>query len=130
VAAEPFGPFRSELDPIERIAQLRCLRTLVHVFAPEKCKPNQFGGVRWTVSKSLEFAEQHQDSGSLWLALAEFDAMPSLTRRKILATFAYIHRPIYDRRRKGTTRNRNDDDRQDDRTGRAIGQTQASSPRT
>jgi len=116
-AAEPFGPFRADVDPVERVAQLRSLRSLVRVFAPQR-----------ELELALQAAETDAVHGAR--ALIMFDSLPPLKRRNVLATFAYIHAPIYDRCRKGTTRNSSDDDRQDDRTGRAIGQTQASSPRT
>ena len=116
--SEPFGPFREGLDIKERTAQLRCLRTLVHLFFP---------------LPELELALRQGESGesreSAKSALAMFDAIPSLPRRKILTTFVYLNAPSYTKGRKGVTRNPPDDDRQDDRTGREIGQTQASSPR-
>src|SRR5215471_8682506 len=113
--SEPFGPFREGLDIKERTAQLRCLRTLVHLFFPLP-----------ELEQTLRTAESAESAES---ALAMFDAIPSLPRRKILTTFVYLNAPSYTKARKGVTRNPPDDDRQDDRTGREIGQTQASSPR-
>ena len=88
---EPFGPFREDCDPVERIAQLRVMRTLVH-------------GLLWTVDegRALEAAlrRAEQDSDAAATALDLFDHLPALTRRKILATFAYIHKPLYTRSRR------------------------------
>lgn len=84
--AEPFGPFRYKCDPVERVAQLRVLRTLVHVHL-------------WTVEEgprieaALRLAEI--DNASLATALHLFDALPALPRRRILATFAHLHQPRY-----------------------------------
>ena len=80
--AEPFGPFRAECDPVERIAQLRVLRTLVHVH----CRLPH-------LELALADAEANPVYGE-W-ALAFINMMPALTRRRILATFAYIHKPLY-----------------------------------
>jgi hypothetical protein len=110
--AEPFGPFR-DMDPCERTAQLRCLRTLVRTHWPLA-----------ELERGLRDCET--DYGRLGPTLKLLDAVPTLQRRRILATFAALH---YTSGSKGTTRSTSDDDRQDDRTGRAIGQTQASSPR-
>jgi len=87
---EPFGPFRDGIDPAERTAQLRSLRTLVrcHFPLPE-------------LERAL--CEAETDCARLLPALALLEAVPSLRRRKILATFAYLHRPPYTRRRKGST---------------------------
>ena len=78
----PFGPFRLECDPVERIAQLRVLRTLVHVYWG---LPN--------LERALKDAET--DPVCRAWALAFIDALPTLHRRRILATFAYIHKPLY-----------------------------------
>lgn len=94
---EPFGPFRNDCDPVERSAQLRVLRTLVHV----RIGMNEEG-------EALEDALQRAENYDGWrcVALTLFDRLPALTRRHILGTFAYIHRPLYnsprEQSRKGT----------------------------
>jgi hypothetical protein len=90
--AEPFGPFRPDVDPVERVAQLRTLRTLVHVHSHDGIEP--------AVEDVLRQAEQ--DAFVLETALQAFDLLPALTRRRILATFAYIHKPLYASARKAT----------------------------
>jgi hypothetical protein len=81
-SAEPFGPFRGDMNPVERVAQLRVLRALVHVYfaLPE-------------LEVALKRGEI-EDSARV-RALQLLDAVPSLKRRHILATFAYLHRPGY-----------------------------------
>ena len=87
-AGEPFGPFRPECDPVERIAQLRVLRTLVH-------------GYLWTVEEGPRIEEAlrtaEKDANAIETALHLFDMLPTLVKRRILATFAYLHRPAYTR---------------------------------
>lgn len=82
--SEPFGPFRSDMNPVERRAQLRVLRTLAHVhFAlPE-------------LERALHTAESTDSAESLASALKLLDVVPAKKRRRILSTFAYLHRPIY-----------------------------------
>lgn len=79
---EPFGPFREELQPPERTAQLRSLRTLVRVYfrLPE-------------LERMLRAAETSDEARRHALKL--FDAVPALKRRRILSTFALIHSPAY-----------------------------------
>jgi len=86
--AEAFGPFRKDVAPAERIAQLRCLRTLVrcHWPLPE-------------LERALREAEQ--DCSRLLPALALLDVIPTLRRRRILSTFAHLHNPLYNKERKG-----------------------------
>jgi hypothetical protein len=86
--SEAFGPFREGLDPWERIAQLRSLRTLVHVHF----HLSDLERLLWEAESNKECAQQ---------ALAMLDTVPSLYRRKILASFAYLHRPAYIARCKG-----------------------------
>jgi hypothetical protein len=100
-AAEPFGPFRSDVDPVERVAQLRTLRTLVHVYARDP-----------DVEDAL--ARGESNSRNLPKALEAFDDLPALTRRRILATFAKIRPNTYTRRRKGSSLQEATDDQQVD----------------
>jgi hypothetical protein len=85
---EPFGPFR-DIDPVERVAQLRTLRTLVRVFARDR-----------ELEAALHAAETNDAHRAR--ALIMFDALPAVRRRNVLATFAYIHRPLYSSSRKAT----------------------------
>ena len=81
---EPFGPFRDGWNPVERTAQLRCLRTLVHMhlgMAEE--------------GRELEAALRAAEQGASNEALMIFQKLPTFARRRILATFAYIHKPLY-----------------------------------
>lgn len=75
-----FGPFRPGIDAVERVAQLRCLQGLVRVFAGEA-----------EVVASLRDAER--EDCALAPALAAFDKLPALTRRRVLGTFAFVHDP-------------------------------------
>jgi hypothetical protein len=88
--SEPFGPFRAECDPVERVAQLRVLRTLVH-------------GHLWTVDEGQSIEEAlraaEQDSSAVETAMYLFEMLPTLVKRRILTTFAYIHKPLYNRPR-------------------------------
>ena len=86
-AAEPFGPFRADVDPVERIAQLRVLRTLVHVLVSPDL-PNSF-------EVACLHCEHDPDPAISAVALSFLEELPALTRRRILATFAYIHKPLY-----------------------------------
>jgi hypothetical protein len=102
--SEPFGPFRldADIDNKERVAQFRCLRTLVHVHF----HLSDLERLLWEAESSKECAQR---------ALAMLDTVPSLYRRKILASFAYLHRPAYIGRCKGTTRGSSDDEALADR---------------
>ena len=85
-AGEPFGPFRDGVDPVERIAQLRVLRTLVH-------------GHLWTIEEGPQIEDAlrtaEKDSDAVETARLMFEMLPTLAKRRILATFAYIHKPLY-----------------------------------
>lgn len=81
--SEPFGPFRTQCGPVERRAQLRALEALVRVLAG----PLPVVGL-------MRKAEAG-DPVRLSLALAAFDTIPTLTRRRILASFAYLHGQEY-----------------------------------
>lgn len=86
--SEPFGPFRDDVDPVERIAQLRVLRTLVHTYARSE-----------ELERNLRDAETYP---SLFCAnaLRLLDMLPPINRRLILSTFAFIHKPLYSFARK------------------------------
>lgn len=85
--SEPFGPFRQDCDPVERIAQLRVLRTLVHVYAR-----NSYEGVG---AQAALLRAEHRGGNEALTAMRFFDDLPALTKRSILSTFAFIHRPLY-----------------------------------
>jgi hypothetical protein len=87
--SEPFGPFRRDgIDNMERTAQLRCLRALVRTHFPLA-----------ELERGLRDCET--DYGRLLPTLRLFDAMPPLHRRRILATFAALHSPLYNKECKG-----------------------------
>jgi hypothetical protein len=75
-AAPPFGPWQPGLDPIERVAELRCLAGLAAVYA----------GSSNPIVAALRAAEQN--SAALAHASDLLDKLPSLRRRRILATGA------------------------------------------
>ena len=80
-APEPWGPWAPDLDAAERLARFRSLRTLVQVFA----------GPDHALVAALANAEiDPAAANAAWEALS---TTPSLTRRRVLSTFAAIHRP-------------------------------------
>jgi hypothetical protein len=90
-----FGPWRPDLDPVERIAQLRSLAGLAMVFL----------GPKHPLVETLRAAER--DDEAAVQALAMLDTLPSLTRRRMLATFARITWPSPRRyRARGSSLNR------------------------
>ena len=106
--AEPFGPFRSDCDQVERVAQFRVLRALAHVFTPPA-----FGN---DFEKACSYCERNP-SLPTGAALHYLDTMPTLVRRRILATFAALHSPVYNSGCKGLSLEATHDDRQIDRPG-------------
>jgi hypothetical protein len=79
--AAPFGPFRPDVDPVEKVAGLRALAALVAVFA----------GSDHVVVDLLRRAEA--DPGASSEALAMFDRLPALPRRKIISVYAAVMHP-------------------------------------
>lgn len=79
--ASLFGPWRVGIPETERVAGLRALAALVAVFA----------GSDDPAVAALRHAEAHV--GASDEALAEFDQLPSLRRRHVLATYARLTRP-------------------------------------
>jgi hypothetical protein len=78
---EAWGPWATGITETERVARLRSLRSLVRVFSP-----------RHPLADALENAEIDPDAAELaWIAL---HSVPSVPRRRILATFAAIHQPV------------------------------------
>jgi hypothetical protein len=77
----PFGPFRPDADRVERVAGFRAFAVLTAVFA----------GSDHVVVDLLRRAEA--DVGMSDLALAAFDRLPALPRRKIISVYAAVTRP-------------------------------------
>jgi hypothetical protein len=73
-AAAPFGPW-SAADPSERMAQFRTLAALCAAFV----------GSSHPVLEELRSAERDQAAADR--ALETFNALPALTRRRILSTW-------------------------------------------
>jgi hypothetical protein len=71
-----FGPWSPDVDPAERIAQLRSLAALGAV---------SVGSSHPLVAELRAAETNHAAAGR---ALALLDALPSLTRRRLLATFS------------------------------------------
>ena len=76
-----FGPWLPGLPEIERTARLRSLRTLVRLLAPSEAK----------FLAALRLAET--DPAALEQAYSLLLAVPALTQRRILSTYAELHRP-------------------------------------
>jgi hypothetical protein len=76
-----FGPFRPDVDRVERVAGLRALAAFSAVFA----------GSDHVVVDLLRRAET--DAGALDQALTELDRLPSLWRRRVIASYARLMRP-------------------------------------
>jgi len=76
-----FGPFTAGLDPVERIAQLRCLAGLV---------ATHYGSAHPLIA-TLRDAEVNGDA--LQYAAAQLDSFPALTRRRLLSTFGAVTWP-------------------------------------
>jgi len=100
-----WGPWSPDLiDPSERIAQLRCLRTLVHVLIVPR-SPDYSNSVKTLKEelvrceqriKALEFLEYNEvhHFSAIADARALFDALPAARQRDIIATFAVLHKPL------------------------------------
>ena len=94
-----WGPWSPILDDeVERIAQLRCLRTLVHVIMGSRKAPDYSDTVKYLII-ALQAAEgTSRTFGDPDVALEEarvlFDALPAARQRDIIATFAVLHKPL------------------------------------
>lgn len=82
-AADQWGPFALDLRPSERIARLRCLRAVVHL----TCGPRGDD-----LSDRLRRAEMLSVSSES--VLASLNALEPLDRRRVLASYAAINRPV------------------------------------
>jgi hypothetical protein len=80
---DPFGPWAPGLDPAERLARLRSLRALVQVFA----------GPRHPLVVALAAAEADPaDEAAALIAWQVLTTMPTIKRRRILASLATLIR--------------------------------------
>ena len=84
-----YGPFRDGLDPIERKAQLRCLRLAVKLLCGERGTGAAY---------QLLVAEVDCHPETIAEAAKEFDRLPSLDRRRVLSALAASlpSRPCFD----------------------------------
>jgi hypothetical protein len=82
-ADHAFGPWRRDVDPAERLADLRALRALTFTLC----------GPRHPLIRALHAAETG-DADTLAAALREIDALPALPRRRLLSSFAALSGPI------------------------------------
>ncbi|GJE77236.1 hypothetical protein [Methylorubrum suomiense] len=82
-AADQWGPFALDLRPGERMARLRCLRAVVHL----TCGPRGDD-----LSDKLRRAEV-STVGPV-VVLAALNALDPLDRRRVLASYAAINRPV------------------------------------
>jgi hypothetical protein len=80
--ATPFGPWSPGVAPVERTAQSRSLAALAAVLV----------GSGHPLVAELRAAETDRDAAERALAL--LDALPGLTRRRLVATFGVVtYRP-------------------------------------
>lgn len=77
------APFFAEVGP-ERGRQLRAFAALVAAFTPPTPGRDRLVG---------ELRAAEEDAAAVPAAMTGFEALPSLTRRRILSTFARLHRP-------------------------------------
>ena len=76
-----FGPFAAGLDPAERLARTRVMRALAVVFA---CRHRTF---------IAALCKAETDPAALTDAFRLLEQLPSLIRRRLLATYAHVARP-------------------------------------
>ena len=87
-----WGPWSPVLtDETERIAQLRCIRTLVHVIMNSRKAPDYTDTVP-ALCRFLQLSEH--DDIYFDSARVLFDALPAARQRDIIATFAVLHKPL------------------------------------
>ena len=77
-----FGPWSPSCEPAERMARLRAMRAMALLLA----RPHA------SFIRALELGESNPTSLSEALALLE--QLPALTRRRLLASYARLARPI------------------------------------
>lgn len=78
---DQFGPWSVNIEPAERLARLRSLRAMARLIA---------GPTGAILVDRLRQAET--DIGVLPEALAALDALPTLPRRRLLASYAALDR--------------------------------------
>ena len=97
-----WGPWSRDLrDAAERLAQVRCLRTLVHVILGSRKAPDYTDSVK-QLEISLRaaeatiriYGEPNNENEPLEHARLLFDALPAARQRDIIATFAVLHKPL------------------------------------
>lgn len=81
-ACDQWGPFAPGLEAAEFRARLRALRAIAHLCLGPRGEH---------LTETLRLSEH--DADRLPAALAAIDALASLDRRRVLATFARLHRP-------------------------------------
>jgi hypothetical protein len=90
----PWSPSASQ-DFCENKAQLRCLRSLVHVFMGSRKAPDYTDTVKYL---EIELQKAEGDGWEATFALDAarilFDALPAARQRDIIATFAVLHKPL------------------------------------
>jgi hypothetical protein len=104
-----WGPWSPSAHPYERVAQLRCIRTLVHVFLGSKKSPSYTDTVKH-LEIALKMAElqiaaervyRGENDALLDINLDHarllFDALPAARQRDIIATFAVLHKPLVEK---------------------------------
>lgn len=81
-SADTWGPFSGTLDAAERLAQLRSLRTIVHLVCGPRAE---------SLSSLLSIAEV--DEHFIPHAADELNRTPTRDRRRILSAFGALHCP-------------------------------------
>ena len=81
-----FGPFVAGVERAERVARLRALRAIALTFARRWPPPGPL------LIEALARAEF--DDTALPLALQQLEALPTIPRRKIQATYLDLGRPL------------------------------------
>ena len=80
--ADRFGPWSDAIDAAERRARLRCLRAIVHLFLGPRGEP-----------LTCELRRAESNDQALEYALAALNGLAALDRRRVLASYAALHRP-------------------------------------
>jgi hypothetical protein len=100
----PWSPYLN--DPIERVAQLRCIRTLVRMLAIKAtCGDTakqlerylmeaEMGNRKWISDNTGKISPILFDEVALENARHLFDSLPALVQRQIIATFAQLTKPL------------------------------------
>jgi hypothetical protein len=82
-ARDQWGPFASGIDPAERMARVRAFRVAVHV---------DCGTAGREATELLRQAER--DPAALSKALAAFERLPALPKRRALSTYCATATPV------------------------------------